>query len=78
MCVENIEPKKGGLGPKKMACRIGKNRSYRNYSSNFDELAHPFRVQVLGAPPMFGYNIVLGQLSRRNGEQRKYKNQPRV
>jgi hypothetical protein len=61
-----------------MACRIGKNKSYRNYTSNFDELAHPFGVQVLGAPPMYGSNRVLVQLSRRNDDQRKYKNQPRV
>ena len=61
-----------------MACRIGKNESYRNYSRNFDEPTHPFGVQVLGAPPMYGYNRVLGQLSQGNGEQRKYKNQPRV
>ena len=56
-----------------MACRIGKNESYRSYSSNFDEPAYHFGVQVLGAPPMYGYNRVLGQLSRRNGDQRKYK-----
>jgi hypothetical protein len=61
-----------------MACRIGKNESYGNYSSNFDEPAHPFGVQVLGAPPMYGYNRVLGQLSQRNGDKRKYKNKPRV
>ena len=69
---------KGSSWPSKMACRIGKNESYRNYSSNFDEPAYHFGVQVLGAPPMYGYNRVLGQLSRRNGDQRKYKNQPRV
>jgi hypothetical protein len=39
-----------------------KNESYRNYSSNFDEPPHPFGIQVLGAPPMYGYNRVLGQL----------------
>ena len=61
-----------------MARRIGKNESYRNYSSNFDEPAYHFGVQVLGAPPMYGYNRVLGHLSRRNGDQRKYKNQSRV
>jgi hypothetical protein len=69
---------KGPSGPSKMACRIGKNESYLNYSSNFDEPAHPFGVQVLGAPPMYGYNRVLGQLSQRNGDKIKYKNQPRV
>ena len=69
---------KGPSGPSKMACRIGKNESYRNYSSNFDVPAHLFGVQVLGASPMYGYNTVLGQLSRRNSDQRKYKNQPRV
>jgi hypothetical protein len=69
---------KGPSGPSKMACRIGKNESYRNYSSNFKEPAHPFGVQVLGAPPMYGYSRVLGQPSQRNGDQRKYKNQPRV
>ena len=61
-----------------MACRIGKNESYHNYSSIFDERAHPFGVQVLGTPPMYGYTRVLGQLSRRNGDQRKFKNQPRI
>jgi hypothetical protein len=69
---------KGPSGPSKMASRIEKNESYRNYSSNFDEPAHPFGVQVLGTPPMYGYNRVLGQLSRTNGDQRKYRNQPRV
>jgi hypothetical protein len=77
-CAENSEPKKGRLGPKKWPAGLEKNESYRNYSSNFDEPAYPFGVQVLGAPPMYGYNRVLGQLSRRNGDQRKYKNQPRV
>ena len=55
-----------------------KKQSYRNYSSNFDEPAHPFGVQVLGTPPLYGYNRVLGSLSQRNSDQRKYKNQPRV
>ena len=54
-----------------------KNEIYHNYSPNFDEPAYPFGVQALGAPPMYGYNRVLGQLSQGNGEQRKYKNQPR-
>ena len=52
-----------------------KNESYRNYFSNFDEPVHPFGVQDPGAPPMYGYNRVLGQLSQRNGDKRKYKNQ---
>jgi hypothetical protein len=78
MCAENIKPKKGRLAPQKWPVGLEKNESYRNYSSNFDEPAHPFGVQVLGAPLMYGYNRVLGQLSRRNGDQRKYKNQPRV
>ena len=56
---------KGPSGPSKRACRIGKNESYCNYSSNFDEPAHPFGVQDPGAPPMYGYNRVLGQLSRK-------------
>ena len=56
-----------------MACNFGKNGSYRNYNSNFDEPAHPFGVQILGAPAMYGYNRVLGELSRRNGDQIKYK-----
>ena len=56
-----------------MACRIGKNESYRNYSSNFDEPAYHFGVQVLGAPPMYGYNRVLGQLSQRNGDKENTK-----
>ena len=55
-----------------------KNESYHNYSPNFDEPAHPIGVQALGAPPMYGYYRVLGELSQGNGEQRKYKNQPRV
>ena len=71
------QAQKGPSRPSKMACKIGKKECYRNYSSNFDEPAHPFGVQVLGAPPMYGYNRVLGQLSQGNGEQRKYKNQPR-
>jgi hypothetical protein len=69
---------KGPSRPSEMASRIGKNKSYRNYSSNFDEPTHSFGVQVLGAPPMYRYNRVLGPLSRRNGDQRKYKNQPKV
>ena len=69
---------KGSSGPSKMAYRIEENKSYRTYSSNFDEPAHPFGVQFLGAQPMYGYNRVLGQLLRRNGDQREYKNQPRV
>src|SRR6187399_643131 len=76
-CVENSEPKKGRLGTEK-CLQDWKKESYRNYSSNFDEPAYHFGVQVLGAPPMYGYNRVLGQLSRRNSDQRKYKNQPRV
>ena len=68
---------KGPSGPSKRACRIGKNESYCNYSSNFDELAYLFGVQILGATPMCGDNRVLGELSQGNGEQRKYKNQPR-
>ena len=43
---------KGPSGPSKRACRIGKNKSFCNYSSNFDEPAHPFGVQDPGAPPM--------------------------
>ena len=55
-----------------------KNESYHNYSPNYDEPTHPFGVQALGAPPMYGYNRVLGQLLQSNSDQRKYKNQPRV
>jgi hypothetical protein len=54
---------KGLSGPSKMACKIEKNESYRNYSSNFDEPPQPFGVQVLGAPHKNGYNLLLGQLS---------------
>ena len=49
-----------------------KNESYHNYSPNFDEPAHPFGVQDPGAPLIYGYNRVLGQLSQRNGDKRKY------
>jgi hypothetical protein len=52
--------KKGRLGPQKWAAGMKKKESYHNYSSNFDEPAHPFGVHVLGAPPMYGYNRVLG------------------
>ena len=69
---ENIEPEKGHLGPQKGPAFTGKNESYCNYSSNFDEPAHPFGVPDPGAPPMYGYNRVLGQLSQRNGDKRKY------
>jgi hypothetical protein len=55
---EKYRAQKGPSGPSKIACRIRKNKSYRNYISNFDEPAHPFGVQVLGAPPMYGYNRV--------------------
>ena len=75
--MENIEPKKA-VWALKNGPQDWKKESYRNYSSNFDEPAHPFGVQILGAPPMYGYNRLLGQLLLRNGDKIKYKNQPRV
>ena len=43
-----------------MAHKIGKNVGFCNYSSKFDGPVHPYGLQVLGAPPMDGYNRVLG------------------